>query len=120
MLYANPASKPFARLFLALHELAAPPTGTARIQLGVRWKPLASRPADARGKLALTGYGALLDIKKVDYITIDDRANKAGSGAGYAAGLAGHGPRIYPVGEEDVSSQSSLLALHQHESCQVC
>lgn len=108
VLYGNPTSLSFASLFLALHALAAPPTGQAKIQLAVRWKPSASPLTAGGDKLALSGYGALLDIKKVDYIAIDDRAAKTGTGAKEAVRGSEHGPRIYPIGDYDLGSASSL------------
>lgn len=106
IMYANPAISTFAPLFLALGTLAAPPTGQSRIQLALRRKSTSVQSVQGINKLALSGYGALLDIKKVDYIAIDDRAKKTDSADGGAAETTGRGPRIHPLTEYDLNSQS--------------
>lgn len=106
VLHANPTESSFAALFSTLHALAAPPTGSPRIQLALRWKPLSSQLPGDTEKLVLSGYGAMLDIKKVDYIAIDDRAKKASAGA-VQPGEEQGGARIYPVSEEALGSASS-------------
>lgn len=105
ILYGNPISPSFAPLYLALHALADPPTGQPRIQLALRWKPATSHSSEKEAKLALSGYGTLLDIKKVDYIAIDDRAKKAGWAEDAVAETAGEGSRIYPISGDDLSSK---------------
>lgn len=51
---------------------ASPPPHPPRLQFVLRWKPSAAAHA-AQTKLVLSGYGAALDIKKSDYLAIDDR-----------------------------------------------
>jgi UDP-glucose:glycoprotein glucosyltransferase len=69
VLYANPFSSNFWSLHLRLTEyvlgsrLDSPP-----LQYVFRWKPIANL-----NDSYLTGYGAFLDLKKVDYLVIDDR-----------------------------------------------
>jgi len=104
-MYANPTSSSFAPLFLALYNLAAPPTGQPRIQLALRWKSNTFRAHGKEAKLVLSGYGALLDIKKVDYIAIDDRAKKVESVGGEAVEAVKDGPRIYPVSDDNLDSE---------------
>ncbi|GAA5943995.1 Kre5p [Sporobolomyces koalae] len=85
VLYGSPVSPPFQSLFSFLYELSAPKpvraTATAsgtvaphppRLQFVLRWKPNQRRSLEPK-KLVLSGYGAALDIKKSDYLAIDDR-----------------------------------------------
>ncbi|GAA5969938.1 hypothetical protein JCM3765_000374 [Sporobolomyces pararoseus] len=90
--YASPTSPSFQLLFTFLYQLSNPKpvqistksTGTVaphppRLQFVLRWKP--SRSAiENRKKLVLSGYGAALDIKKSDYLAIDDRFNTPNKG----------------------------------------
>lgn len=91
--YASPTSPSFQRLFTFLYSLSAPkavpvanPKGLApqsapvfhavphppRLQFILRWKP-SSAARRAQKKLVMSGYGAALDIKKSDYLAMDDR-----------------------------------------------
>ncbi|GJN89390.1 hypothetical protein Rhopal_002370-T1 [Rhodotorula paludigena] len=87
--YGSPTSPTFQRLFAFLYSLsspksavtgnpkdpkvpASPPPHPPRLQFVLRWKPSAAAHA-AQTKLVLSGYGAALDIKKSDYLAIDDR-----------------------------------------------
>ncbi|UZJ53758.1 hypothetical protein CBS101457_003078 [Exobasidium rhododendri] len=65
VLYADPYSPNFQALHKRLCELA---DTSSRLQYILRWKPLLSS-----GDGYLAGYGAALDLKKVDYLVIDDR-----------------------------------------------
>ncbi|GAA6015304.1 hypothetical protein JCM10207_008942 [Rhodosporidiobolus poonsookiae] len=94
VLYGSPTSPSFQLLFDFLYSLSEPraipvetlasPAGTAaslttaanfaaphgpRLQFVLRWKPASKDEPN----LVLTGYGAALDIKKSDYLVIDDR-----------------------------------------------
>ncbi|GAA5830729.1 hypothetical protein JCM11251_001055 [Rhodosporidiobolus azoricus] len=98
VLYGSPSFPTFQTLFSFLYSLSAPkavPTGNAkpgsglttakdlaaphppRLQFVLRWKPSTrkSRKGDLleQPNLVLSGYGAALDIKKSDYLAIDDR-----------------------------------------------
>ncbi|KDE08402.1 hypothetical protein MVLG_01438 [Microbotryum lychnidis-dioicae p1A1 Lamole] len=66
--YASPSSPAFIEWYELLTRLAVqePP----RIEYALRWK---SAAGSAHEPLVLSGYGAGLDIKKSDYLAIDDR-----------------------------------------------
>ncbi|GAA5982339.1 hypothetical protein JCM5350_006149 [Sporobolomyces pararoseus] len=83
--YASPTSPSFQEIFTFLYQLSNPKpvpvsaksSGTVaphppRLQFVLRWKPSRSAIASSK-KLVLSGYGAALDIKKSDYLAIDDR-----------------------------------------------
>ncbi|BGP48159.1 killer toxin resistant protein [Rhodotorula kratochvilovae] len=88
--YASPTSPSFPKIFTFLYSLSNPkppsqsnskaglakppaPAGhPPRLQFVLRWKPSATTHAEQK-KLVLSGYGAALDIKKSDYLAIDDR-----------------------------------------------
>lgn len=119
VLYGNPSSPSFQTLFSFLYQLSAPKpvpitsgkTTTSsttkpalmtskdfaaphppRLQFVLRWKPSTVKPSSS--KLVLTGYGASLDLKKTDYLVIDDRQTPVEAGAGgEAEGNAGGGAR---------------------------
>jgi UDP-glucose:glycoprotein glucosyltransferase len=77
ILYASPSNLGFTPLFTLLDNLAESSSkGQSRIQFALRWKPESASKGD---KLVLSGYGAGLEIKKVDYIAIDDRLQKLDS-----------------------------------------
>jgi len=97
VLYGSPTSPSFQQLFTFLYQLAvpkppAPKTSSGavaphppRLQFILRWKPSKSA-IENQEKLVLTGYGAALDIKKSDYLAIDDRINApAGTSSGSPA-----------------------------------
>lgn len=67
LIYADILSAEFPTLYRQLFNSHR--TTEARIVL--RWKPT-SQPM-LKSKLVLSGYGVGLDLKRVDYITIDDR-----------------------------------------------
>ncbi|BGP08072.1 killer toxin resistant protein [Rhodotorula toruloides] len=100
--WANPTSPSFQRLFTFLHSLSAPkaipvsnpksltsqstPAAHAaphppRLQFVLRWKP-SSAAHRAQKKLVMSGYGAALDIKKSDYLAIDDRVTGQSTAGG--------------------------------------
>ncbi|GAA5851766.1 hypothetical protein JCM9279_004400 [Rhodotorula babjevae] len=108
VLYASPTSPTFPQLFTFLFSLsnpkpptqsnpkAQPPALTGapsptvppparsyapRLQLVLRWKPSTKARLEQK-KLVLGGYGAALDIKKSDYLVIDDRLAGASSSSG--------------------------------------
>ncbi|BGP16173.1 hypothetical protein JCM10213_001389 [Rhodosporidiobolus nylandii] len=102
VLYGSPSSPSFQHLFSFLYSLSAPKAvpvsdgksklstaGSAfttskglaaphppRLQFVLRWKS-STVGAEQQPRLVLAGYGAALDIKKSDYLAIDDR-NLAG------------------------------------------
>lgn len=119
VLYGSPVSPAFPRLYAFLRELSWPreqktidpqtrqPSGTyrphsPRLQFALRWKPstLAHRE---RRKLVLSGYGAALDIKKSDYLAIDDRISSGGSSKpAPAADTDATAVRMEPVRKRDI------------------
>ncbi len=79
-LYADPYSDNFQELFSVLYKKAC--NFADKFAFTLRWrlssqndKALASSPSGNQTNL-LSGYGAILDLKKVDYLVIDDRRLK--------------------------------------------
>ncbi|GAA5885662.1 hypothetical protein JCM6882_007517 [Rhodosporidiobolus microsporus] len=136
VLYGSPSSPTFQALFSFLYSLSAPkavPTGAGaalttsknlaaphppRLQFVLRWKPSTRKSVSGEAlelpKLALSGYGAALDIKKSDYLAIDDRL---ASGAGAKTAPDDHtepileiegnlAPKMEPVKKSDVPELS--------------
>lgn len=66
VLYANPNSKEFFNLHSYLSKKAI----AGLINYVLRWKPAVKASGK---KQSLSGYGVGLDIKKADYLAIDDR-----------------------------------------------
>ncbi|GAA5860419.1 hypothetical protein JCM1840_000253 [Sporobolomyces johnsonii] len=100
ILYGSPTSPAFQSLFAFLYQLSEPkplpvidpksstpspaPAGAPaphppRLQFALRWKP-SSAAIKKKEKLVLSGYGAALDVKKSDYLAIDDRMSAASAG----------------------------------------
>lgn len=77
-LYADPYSDNFRELFSTLEEHASNAEGGVKYTL--RWRPsLGDEPTNFSASdrtTLLSGYGAILDLKKVDYLVIDDRKLK--------------------------------------------
>ncbi|KAK4048009.1 killer toxin resistant protein [Microbotryomycetes sp. JL201] len=103
VLYAAPTSplgrdRSFSALFRFLHKLAKSSSGgnRARIRLVLRWSNAGSGP-----KLLLSGYGGSLDIKKSDYLAIDDRQTegKPETDASRTGSV-----KIEPVKKNDIST----------------
>jgi UDP-glucose:glycoprotein glucosyltransferase len=69
MLYASLASDNFRPLHDVLFSLAKQPT--PHIEYILRHVPPTSRETSAR--TYLSGYGVALDLKKTDYLAVDDR-----------------------------------------------
>ncbi|KDN41684.1 glycosyltransferase family 24 protein [Tilletiaria anomala UBC 951] len=89
VLYADLSSPNFAELHGSLYRHAV---GKSSLPLRyiLRWRP---SEEDQRETVYLSGYGAALDLKKVDYLVIDDRklrddANVTVTGAAAAAAAA--------------------------------
>ncbi len=105
-LYADLSSANFADLHTTLQRLAlggAP----VPIRYTLRWRPPAqSSSARDDNTLYLSGYGAALDLKKVDYLVIDDRKLKedvdvSDTAAGEAASSSEHLARASTQALED-------------------
>ncbi|GAA5951905.1 hypothetical protein JCM21900_004180 [Sporobolomyces salmonicolor] len=100
VLYGSPTSPSFQSLFAFLYQLSEPkplpvidpksstpsaatPGAAAphppRLQFALRWKP-SSGAIKSNERLVLSGYGAALDVKKSDYLAIDDRMSAASVG----------------------------------------
>ncbi|CDW98342.1 hypothetical protein, partial [Sporisorium scitamineum] len=83
VLYADPFSDNFHELFSILEEHTNQPD--ANFTYTLRWRPSATDSAlmpDVERTTFLSGYGAILDLKKVDYLVIDDRKLKDDSDIG--------------------------------------
>ncbi|SCV74361.1 BQ2448_6793 [Microbotryum intermedium] len=80
--YASPSSPAFVEWYQLLTRLAGeePP----RLEYAMRWKASA---ASVQEPLLLSGYGAGLDIKKSDYLAIDDRLAVGAAGEQDATSL---------------------------------
>ncbi|KWU41782.1 hypothetical protein RHOSPDRAFT_22376 [Rhodotorula sp. JG-1b] len=141
VLYGSPVSPAFPELFHFLYHLSitklAPhvnpkksgqtrngPPRPPRIQFALRWKP-STRAQKTCEKLVLSGYGAMLDIKKSDYLAIDDRVT--GSTAAAAAGVGkaepsepileiegDAPPKMEPVKKADIAELSVRTAQFIH------
>lgn len=107
VLYASPTEPGFDPLFKLLRQLSA--VGSAdvaspRVRFALRWKP---ESTTNQSKLVLSGYGAGLDIKKTDYLVIDDRA----TGAKVIDSTVEAGrSKIIPVKQSDMAGE--LPAIH--------
>lgn len=75
VLYADPTD----RAFTHLHRIFSQYAQAGKIRYILRWRP---SHRQSRKKLLLSGYGAGLDLKRVDYLTIDDRDLASGNGTG--------------------------------------
>ena len=84
-LYADPSDEAFS----SLHHLFSEYAKAGKIRYVLRWRPSAQQAKTAK-KLVLSGYGAGLDLKRVDYLTIDDR-DLAGATETADAGTAAAG-----------------------------
>jgi UDP-glucose:glycoprotein glucosyltransferase len=67
LIYADPLSSEYP----ALHRHLFQESPSDNLRIVLRWKP--STHNGISQKLVLSGYGVGLDLKRVDYITIDDR-----------------------------------------------
>lgn len=77
VLYAEPYSDNFRELFSALEQHAS--SQAANFTYTLRWRPAIRTESDKIHPdqvQPLSGYGAILDLKKVDYLVIDDRKLK--------------------------------------------
>lgn len=89
--------------FPAIYRHAASSARHSGVRLVLRWKP----PRAGGGRLLLSGYGAGLDLKRVDYLTIDDRdigssAQSSSSGRGPSDdGIPTEGKLIQEVQDEE-------------------
>ncbi|GAA6027206.1 hypothetical protein JCM8097_002483 [Rhodosporidiobolus ruineniae] len=132
VLYGSPTHASFQTLFTFVYSLSNPkavpiahPNSATpglvtsksmavphppRLQFILRWKPSTVEGAAEQPKLVLSGYGATLDIKKSDYLAIDDRLQNGETGGAAAVnqeepvlGIEGDvAPRMEPVRKSDV------------------
>ncbi|GAA6062062.1 hypothetical protein JCM10212_003560 [Sporobolomyces blumeae] len=132
VLYGSPTSPEFQDLFSFLYQLSAPkpvPIDSAageeakrntvaphppRLQFVLRWKP-SSKAVKAKHKLVLGGYGAALDIKKGDYLAIDDRMTAQAQGDGgkqtpTQSDSSENSPKIDAVSKNDIADLSLRTA----------
>jgi len=72
ILYADVFSHNFRQLHNALYEHAKPTAGEQQIQYVVRYAPPTGSRDDAP-RSYLSGWGVALDLKKMDYLAMDDR-----------------------------------------------
>lgn len=82
VLYADPFSDNFRDLFSTLEQHASHPN--AEVTYTLRWRPSldTNDTSTSDQTVLLSGYGAILDLKKVDYLVIDDRKLKDDSEVG--------------------------------------
>lgn len=113
ILYASLSSSNFRDLHTYLLSLSASPT--PRVQYIMRHIP--PRNQDVSEKNILSGYGVFLDLKKMDYLALDDRASHEGKRFTYvciilAANLLKNPP---PIGsnENDVADDSTHMSSNE-------
>lgn len=119
-MYAAPNHESFGPLFLFLHHLTRKTSGftwpgqtwtapvryeNARIRLIIRWKPLNNAREDEQDRLVLSGFGAELDIKKSDYLVIDDRMSAQDEDP------RDESDKLQPVAKEHIRGSSCLEGL---------
>ncbi|SNX83387.1 related to UDP-glucose:glycoprotein glucosyltransferase precursor [Melanopsichium pennsylvanicum] len=82
VLYADPYSVNFQELLSTLDEHTSVPS--FNLSYTLRWRPQLTdtQSSSADHPSLLSGYGAILDLKKVDYLVIDDRKLKDDSEIG--------------------------------------
>ncbi|KAL5522625.1 hypothetical protein ACEPAG_8642 [Sanghuangporus baumii] len=73
ILYATPSSQNFRELHSYLYKLATLPQ--PRVEYVFRHKP--SGKSNIGNKSYLSGYGVALDLKKTDYLVVDDRRSRS-------------------------------------------
>lgn len=102
ILYADPYSNNFRELFSTLEEYAS--HSAVPFTYTLRWRPaldVAGTPSQDEAAPVLAGYGAILDLKKVDYLVIDDRKLKDDSEVGDV------GSSMDSHGEEEVAARNA-------------
>lgn len=93
--YASPTSGPsFIPLFSTLYSLST--SSPPRAAFTIRWKPSAK---DLATPLVLSAFGAGLDIKKSDYLVVDDRLS---SGANRIASSSESRAKILPIPKDSL------------------
>ena len=99
VLYANPSSKDFFNL----HSYLAKKATAGLINYVLRWKPALNA---SEKKQLLSGYGVGLDIKKADYLAIDDRNLDASESEVADQGTATGLDDLQPLTRRELQSQS--------------
>lgn len=104
VLYADPYATNFWPLHHRLTEYALGSVNTETpLRYVLRWKPTAQK-----GASSLTGYGASLDLKKVDYLVIDDR-KLADTAASKASSSESPGQEALSLQERDAAARRAWL-----------
>lgn len=83
----------------------------ARVQVALRWRPLKPSLEQANG-MVLSGYGAALDIKKSEYLAIDDRQTTTSAPAADDDDENAEHVQLTPVKKSDVAYLSLRAAAH--------
>ncbi|KAH7098875.1 UDP-glucose:glycoprotein glucosyltransferase-domain-containing protein [Auriculariales sp. MPI-PUGE-AT-0066] len=107
ILYASLTSSNFRQLHETLYKQAQPSAGEHRIQYVARYIPPATG-RDAGSYSYLSGYGVGLDLKKMDYLAMDDR--RTGS-SGQSDEEATEAQRKASGSEQDIEALETLAAL---------
>ncbi|EPQ50934.1 hypothetical protein GLOTRDRAFT_82068 [Gloeophyllum trabeum ATCC 11539] len=71
ILYGSPDTRNFRELHEYLLSLAN--ESTPRVEYVFRHKPPCNKPAEGNEQSYLSGYGVAMDLKKMDYLALDDR-----------------------------------------------
>jgi UDP-glucose:glycoprotein glucosyltransferase len=100
ILYSHPSSSSFSTFHSKISKLS----DDSKAQYVLRWKPLSHGNGDS---FYLSGWGAALDLKKTDYLTIDDRnlAKTDGEGMHHKPSVneTNEAPVIKPLTSEELS-----------------
>ncbi|KDQ52084.1 hypothetical protein JAAARDRAFT_489658 [Jaapia argillacea MUCL 33604] len=103
ILYTSPSSSNFRALHSYLYSLSS--EVNPRVEYILRWAPPSSKDgAGAEERSYLSGYGVTLDLKKTDYLALDDRRSGSKSSDTESGGRA-----IDESSEEVVDSIMELI-----------
>ncbi|KDQ52112.1 hypothetical protein JAAARDRAFT_198531 [Jaapia argillacea MUCL 33604] len=87
ILYASPSSSNFRALHSYLYSLSS--EVNPRVECILRWAPPASKDGVVAGERSyLSWYGVTLDLKKTDYLALDDRRSGSKSSSTESGGRA--------------------------------